>query len=432
MAFPVKKSRAPTAPKTTEPKPSELELWWENVDGHGTHIDDAMPDWWDKAATFGHVVLYMDLAPDSEDVQTAADQPWPYVKVYTPLDVLDWRDNDAGELVWIKLLEAVTTPATETARPITTYRVRIVDETSWKLYDYKEGTYLDQGQHQLGKVPVVVLFGRRRSLLPDLGESVLGDPRNHVDIFNLQSEKRELLRGQTFSFINLPLGTGPDAMSVEAAQAMMGSQTGTMNVLFSGGPASMLTGDSSNVEAYENAISNLKREIYRQAGMTWQSDSKDAESAEALDLKRAEMTVLVSAYADECQRAEYGLVDLWYRARHGADVGPVKLKADQVQIHYPEAFAEKAFKDVLDEASAAQSLGMPALFLKELRKAMITKFTGMSNLSPEVLQAISDAIDAAPDDPTPAEKQRQKMELLTASVKSGQPPPPGVKNVEAA
>jgi hypothetical protein len=35
-------------------------------------------------------------------------------------------------------------------------------------------------------------------------------------------------------------------------------------------------------------------------------------------------------------------------------------------------------------------------------------------------------------DPTPAEKQRQKMELLTASVKGGMPPPPGVKNVEAA
>jgi hypothetical protein len=64
-------------------------------------------------------------------------------------------------------------------------------------------------------LPVVYLFGKRRALLTDIGESVLGDPRNYIDLFNLTSEIRELLRNQTFSFINLPLGTGPDAMSVE-------------------------------------------------------------------------------------------------------------------------------------------------------------------------------------------------------------------------
>jgi hypothetical protein len=428
--MPFKPKPKPSTP--TDKQPSELELWWKNVDGDDTHIDDAMVDWWDLAATFGHVVLYFDLAPDPKNVVTAADQPWPYVRPYTPLDVLDWRRNDAGELVWIKLLEAVTTEATETARPITTYRVRVVDDTSWKVYDYKSGAYVDQGNHALGRLPVVLLFGKRRALLPDVGESVLGDPRNYIDLFNLTSEIRELLRNQTFSFINLPLGTGPDAMGVEQAQTMMGSQTGTMNVLFSGGPASILTGDPGNVQSYHDEIARVKREIYRETGIQWDADSKDAEAAHALELKRAEMTIRVAAYADQCQRAEYALVDLWYRARYGVDSGPTKMEADQVQIHYPENFADVPFKDVLDEASAAQSLGMPALFLKELRKAMITKFTGMSNLSPEVLQAISDAIDQAPDDPTPAEKQRQKMELLTKSVQGGVTVPGDVKNVDAA
>ena len=439
----MKTSRPRPTPAST-PKPSELEQWWLNVDGDGTHIDDAMVDWWDMAATFGHVALYFDLArvPDEAPMagdantpprpQTAADQGMPYVRPYTPLDVLDWRRDSDGELVWIKLLEAVTTPATVESRPVTTYRVRIVDEVSWKLYDYKAGVYIDQGDHHLGRLPVVFLYGKRRSLLPDIGESVLGDPRNYIDLFNLTSEIRELLRNQTFSFINLPLGTGPDAMGVEQAQTMMGSQTGTMNVLFSGGPASILTGDPGNVTSYHEEVSRLKREIYRETGMQWVTDSRDAEAAAALELKRDEMTARLTMYADECQRAEYLLVDLFYRAKYGAEAGPRKMEADEVQIHYPEQFAQTPFKDVLDEASAAQSLGMPAIFLKELRKAMITKFEGMSNLSPEVLKAITEAIDQAADDPTPAEKQRQKMELLTKSVQSGAKPPADVKNVNAA
>ncbi len=421
----------PPAPKPE--KPSELEVWWENVDGQGTHIDDALPQWWDLAATMGHVALYFDLAPEpDEEVKTAADQPMPYVRVYTPLDVLDWRRNDLGDLVWIKLLEATQTATANDGPSVTTFRIRLVDEVGWKLYDYKSGKYISQGEHGLGKLPVVFLFGKRRALLADIGESVLGDPRNYIDLFNLTSEIRELLRNQTFSFINLPLGSGPDAMSVEAAQTMMGQQTGTMNVLFSALPADILTGDPGNVASYHDEIARVKREIYRDTGVQFDVDSKDAEAQGALELKRAEMTVRVSAYADECQRAEYGLVSLWYRARHGADGGPQKMESDQVQIHYPENFADVPFKDVLDEASAAQSLGMPALFLKELRKAMVTKFTGMGSLDQATLQAIIAAIDAAPDDPTPAEKQRQKMELLTASVKTGQKAPPGAANVEAA
>lgn len=434
-ADPMKAKPKPAPVVAAKPeKPSELEQWWENVDGQGLHIDDAMPMWWDLAATLGHIVLYFDLAGEQDAAATtAADQPMPYVRVYTPLDVVDWRRDDLGNLVWIKLLEAVQAPASsEDSRSVTSYRVRVVDETSWKLYDYKTGKYIAKGDHKLGRLPVVYLYGKRRALLADIGESVLGDPRNYIDLFNLTSEIRELLRNQTFSFINLPLGSGQDAMSVEAAQTMLGQQTGTLNVLMSALPAQILSGDPANVQSYHDEIARVKREIYRDTGVQFDVDSKDAEAQGALELKRAEMTIRVSAYADECQRAEYMLVDLWYRARHGEEAGKAKMETDQVQVHYPENFADVPFKDVLDEASAAQSLGMPALFLKELRKAMVTKFTGMGNLSQEVLGLINDAIENAPDDPTPAEKQRQKMELLTASTKTGQKPPPGAANVEAA
>lgn len=411
-------------PKPGTP-PKDLQAWWADVDGDGLNIDDAMPLWWDIAATFGHCVLYMDVGGTIDTSATAADQAQPYLRVYTPFDVLDWRHDENGTLVWIKLLEAVQGVSTAQTQGVTTYRVRIVDEVSWQLYDYKGGAFIDQGDHGFGIVPVAYLFGKRRSLLADIGESILGDPRNFIDLFNLASELRELLRNQTFSFINLPLGTGPDAMSVEQAQTMMGQQTGTMNVLFSGGAASILTGDAANVTAYQDEISRLERRIYRQAGVPWESDTKGVEAAGSLELKREELAIRVAAYADECQETEYALADLYYRARYGADAGPAKLEADEVQIHYSERFAQTPFKEVLDQAAAAQSLGMPPLFLKELRKALITKFDGMANLDPATLDAITQAIDAAADDPTPAERMQQKMKLAEAAVKGGGKPPAG-------
>jgi hypothetical protein len=414
--------------------PTELEQWWQDVDGEDCHIDDAMPGWWDIAATFGHCGLYMDLGgPTDPQPMTAAEEAQPYVRVYTPLDILDWRRNDEGRLVWIKLLEATqAVPTTIDARTIITYRVRIVDDMSWRLYDYKTGRFIDTGDHNLGVVPFVWLFTKRRALLPDIGESVVGDPHNYLALYNCDSEVRELLRTQTFSVVNVALGTGDHATSVENAQAMIGQQTGSMNLLFTPGPAHMLSGEPQNVESYHKEIERIKRAIYRETGVRWETDSKDAEAKGSLQLKRDEMETRLAGYADECEQTEYALAKLWYRWRYGPDQAETKFENDLVQINYPDRFTQTPFQDVLDQGLAAQTLGMPSIFLKELRKALIAKFDGMANLSPEVLSEINDAIDNAPDDPTPQEKQRQKMALLAASVKPGGDRPPTFGGSNAA
>lgn len=419
---PTRRVGTETGTKTT---PTELEQWWNNVDRDGMHIDDAVKQWWDLAATLGHVVLYMDTTSSQADAETAADESAPYVRVYTPLDVLDWRRDSEGELVWIKLLEATQAPSTGQLgdiQNIATYQIRVVDETSWTLYDFKSGKYLSQGQHQMGKLPVAYLFGKRRSLLADIGESLLGDPRNHIDIFNLTSELRELLRNEAFSVVNVPLGSGDTAMTVNEAQAMMGSQTGTNNVLFSGLPAQMLSGSPGNVQSYHDEITRLKREIFRESGVQWVTDSRDAEAAQALELKRDEMDARLSSYADEIQKTEKQIADLWYRAKYGAETGPQKLEQDELVIHYPEHFSPTPFKEVLEQVEAAQAIGMPSIFIKELQKAIVSKFEGMGNLTQDVLDKITKAIDAAPDEQVNAvDRVKQKMDAITQGMKAGVP-----------
>lgn len=398
----------------------EIEAWWDDVDGARTHIDDAMPLWWDLAATFGHIVLYFELPPSGAVAETAADEPLPYVRIYTPLDIINWLVNDNGEIVSIKVIEAVQATDYTQMRPVTQYRVRVIDDKGWRVYDQKTGTGIEQGEHQLGRVPFVFLYGKRRAILSDVGQSVLGDPRNYIDLFNLRSELRELLRNQTFSFLNVPLGSGVDAMSVETAQSLIGAQTGTANVLFSGLPAQMLTADAANVAAYQEEIQSTLREIYRDAGVQWEADGKGVEATGSLELKREELNTRLSAYADECQQTEYQLVDLWYRFRYGADQGPATLEKDEVSIHYPERFSATPFVDVLAEVQSAQTIGMPTEVMKTLRKALLSKFEGMANLPPDQLQALLDAIDSAADDPTPMDRMQARAQVLAGGGKPGE------------
>jgi hypothetical protein len=400
--------------------PTPIEEWWENVDGAGTHMDDFMAAAWDIAATFGHVHLFMDLpkqtAPVDEAIPTAADQPMPFLRVYTPLDALDWIVNDLGDLTAIKFQELAPRETLEVAwRP--EVRVRIITDTAWKLYD-KQGLLVDQGEHQMGRLPVVTLFAVRRPMDAQLGASVLGDPKLYIDLYNIVSEIRELLRNQTFGILNVPLGTGETAMTLTEAKSMMTNSSGTENVLFSGTAADFISPSAENVVVYHAEFQRKLRVIYRLASLQWESDSKDAEAEGSLELKREEMNQRLSGYADEIERAEYALAELFYRAKFGADTAVTKVEDDEVQVKYPDAFDMTPFDEVIAQAEAAMSLGMPPLFLKELRKRLARKFDGMADLPPAILSEIDKQIDAAADDLTPAEKQANEFQLAQDALKA--------------
>jgi hypothetical protein len=402
---------------------SDIEKWWDDVDGIGTHIDDFIEMAWDIAATFGHVYLYMDrqAVPVTTETATAADQSMPFLRIYTPLDVWDWRVNDLGQLVSVKFAEIEPQPPI-TDMWIPKLRIRIVDETSWKLYDQK-GTIIDQGEHKMGTLPVVALFAVRRPLEPQIGKSVLGDPKLFIDLYNLNSELRELLRNQTFGILNVPLGTGDAAMTLTEAQAMMGTAIGTENVLFSGLAAQYISPAADNVQVYHDEISRKLREIYRLAGLPWEADRRDAEAEGSMKLKREEMNQRLATFADECEKADYALACLFYRATYGADTGEQRLEDDELHIKYPDNFDTTPFDDVLKQAQAAQSLGMPALFLKMQRKMLARKFDGFADLPQGQMEEIDQAIEATPDDPTPAEQARQRMDVTMQALKSGGKPP---------
>lgn len=408
------------ATKTDTP----LELWWDDVDGTGTDMDAFMAMAWDVAATFGHAFIYLDQSPrgaaSAQSALTAADDQAPYLCLYTPLDALDWLESPRGDLTAIKLVEGTPRDSfDELALPLP--QIRLVDEQGWQLYNRQSGQALEAGTHSLGRLPVVVLYAQRRPLIPRIGQSVLQDPHLFIDLYNLLSELRELLRSQTFSLLNVPLGTGADAMGVEQAKALLGGVTGVENVLFSGTAASFIAADATNVATYQEEIQRRLRMIYRLCALHWDSDKRGVEATGSVELKREDMNQRLSAYADEIETAEYALVDLWYRATYGADTGPQKMETDTITIHYPDTFEVTPFDQVLAQAQAAITLGMPTEFLKELRKDLVTKF--LPNVTTDKQTQIDQAIEAATPDLTPADQAKQRLDLTQQALKGGNKPP---------
>lgn len=402
-----------------------IEAWWKNIERRTTRsrtmpalapigqdrttstgaartsIRKFWPQAWDAAATFGHMFVVMDR-PVGPSAPTQADQSQPFLRMYTPLDAVDWLLDDQGNLVQIKFLEMVQRTSLEDVERVINFNIRTFTETYWALYS-RDGVLIDggpvHGQHQMGRVPVVVLYAKRRNLVPLIGHSVLDDPQMYVDVYNLTSEIRELLRNQTFGILNVQLGAEEN---LEDAKTMMGSAVGSENVLFSRGKADYISPAAENIKAHQEERTSLIRMIYRLSAIAWEADMKDAEAHGSLKLKREDLNQMLSAFADELERSELEIAELFYRATYGPDAWEARMETDQVVIRYPETFDSTPFDVVLAQAEAALALGMPPSFSKELKKRLVVKF--LPDLPQKTLDQINTEIDNGTVEPSPLQK----------------------------
>jgi hypothetical protein len=343
---------------------------------------------------------------------TAADAPPFFVRSYTPLDVPDWLTDDKGALTAITVLEAL--PRTSFDETTVYTQARRIFADGWQVYQRVNtrssmAQLRAQGTHDFAGVPPVVpLYGKRRALTPILGQSILGDPMLFVDDYNLTSEIRELLRKQTFSMVNVPLGTGDAATSLEQAQAMMGQTTGAMNVLFSPVEAQILSADNANVTVYQSERQEVRRAMFRLAGLPWEADSRDAESAESRKIKREDLAQTLATYAQECQIADVALAQMWFRGTYGAQ-WQQEWEQAQVTIQWPTAFDSETLDDLLKRVQLALGLELGQRAEVEAKKRVVREL--FRTLPPETLAEIDTELEALPT------KSEQREAQLQAGVK---------------
>lgn len=392
-----------------------LAEWWDDVDGLGTPIDVFMQRQWAAAATFGHVFLVMDRPP--AEAATRADAPRLYLRAYTPLDVPDWVLDEMGGLASIALAEAA--PRRTLGEAVTERMYTRHLTADGYVLAGAETVVAASGLPRTGPsaipgvLPVVVLYARRRPLVPLLGQSVLGDPQLYVDDYNLTSEVRELLRKQTFSVINIPLGTGDAAQSLADAQALLGNTTGTTNVLFSAQAAQILSPDTSNVDVYQAERQELRRSMFRASGVPWEGDSKDAESAESRKIKREDLNQTLALFAGELEQADRMIARLWMQAEHG-DGWQAAWDAANVTIAYPRSFDADDLDTLIARAQLAIGLGLGETATARLKAKVVQQL--LPNQTPDdEQQMVREIEDAAAKDSAHEATMREAREAALAA-----------------
>lgn len=388
-----------------------LEAFWENADGAGHDMTAVMRDAWIAAAVYGHCFLVLDRPTGATVTDTTSAVP--FLRLYTPADVVDWLIDDAGELSALMVQEAVQRRSF--AEPTTSVQTvyRSLDDEKWVVLQEAGEGYApaSEGPHGFGTLPVVVLYSNRRPLTPVLGASVLGDPGQYIDLYNLLSETRELLRQQTFG--QLSVQVGPD-VDVQATQQAIAQGYGTTNVIVSQGTVGYVSPDPGNVQVYHEHMDRLIRQIFRLARVPWEADSRQVESGDSRQLKREDLNTTLSGYADELQTAEVSVAQLVYRGVYGLR-WEQQWEADGVTITYPDQFDPTPFEVLAARFTTVMGMDPGETAVKILKHRTVRE--ALPDLAPAQLAAIDAEIDAQ-EILTKDEQRERQLELAMTKFSS--------------
>jgi len=384
-----------------------IQQFWQDADGNNTSWDDMLMEAWSPCAAFGHMWGYVDVLP--------TDSRRAVVKWYTPIDVVDWLVNEQGALTAVKFLEAVPreTFAKLSNTQAVDIRIREVTATNWRLLN-RSGKVISEGEHDFGVVPAFVLYAKRRALTPFIGRSILGDPQLFIDLYNLISETRELLRKQTFSILNVPIGDMPGGVQKE--QELIGQQSGTGNIMFTTNPAQMLSPDNSNVTSYHEHIDRLTRLIYRLSILPWEGDGRASESGDSRRIKREDLNQQLASFADELQRVDNFVTKLVYRAYYG-DAADTWQANDALTIRWPQSFETTPLEQLTKQFSEALLLDLGPTASAEIRSRAARAV--LPDLNAEKLKEIDTEIAETPTE-SPTARRQAGFDALTQRLETMQ------------
>jgi hypothetical protein len=329
-----------------------------NADGTGGQIDDVMRRAERLAMLLGSVYLVVDR-PQGRAVTRADDRAlMPYVVVRKPADVADLRLSRLGgvERVVFRDRDAAGEPV-----------FRGWDAQRWWISTDEGGESLvtgaddrpASGEHGLGRVPVVRLHSSDPLEVTD----ARADPWVRdlaalaMDLFNLWSELRELLRSQTFSIFTLPIA---DAAEVERLRTH-GLTIGTENAVpydpSRGGAPGYVAPPDGPVTLYQQQIKDTVARIYELANLEFIGSSQASGVALEYHTRNANKTLGLFAQGLELAEMEVGRLACAWMGEDAADL----------RSTYPKSFDVEDLRLRLGEAMDAVALDMGAEFNRLLK-----------------------------------------------------------------
>jgi len=349
-----------------------LIAFWANADGAGRAIDVAMKRAAKMALPIGHVGLLLDKTQKEASGPSRADEKAePFLALYLPQAILDWRQNRHDDLLGVKLLEDapqedILAPPPHDVRDRQQYLIWTQDE--WARFDGK-GEFVEDAVHNLSVVPLIMLRPEPSAAQPFLGQSLIGNANVVTALYNRCSEEDEVLREQAFSILTVNVPVDGD---VEKVKAQIGTDVGPTRALVAQGSINYITADMGVAATIRDTIAFLIQEIYRAAHVRFQRDSLDSESAEAIRLQHTELNEMLAGLAAELTSAEKQICRVWFAWMQPGDLAAAEqaMEAAQVSITYPREFFTRDLVEDIKMLADAFRLQLGETFEKRAKKRL--------------------------------------------------------------
>ena len=380
-----------------------FEAFVKDTDMNGTDIQEMAKRAALGAKLYGVNFMVMDNLSDQPDtVEKALQQrAFPYCYTVEPSRVVDYETDAYGRLTSFSYTEPVPDDEkTETHRidGKDEYNIRTWTTTGWKLTNGDGSKVLGSGEHNLGRVPVVIWRSRdmdRQIIQPSEFLSIV-KTNNHI--FQLCSWLSEILQNQAFSILTYPV----ESISGEKSNLIIGTDNALAFPADASNTPAFIAPSADPATMITNQIDRLIQEIYRMANLTLVTGVQKQQSgvAKAWDFERTNQTL--SNFASNCQSSEEdmgALFALWV----GSDL--------TYTVAYPTDFALLDVADELTNAEMAVSLQLGSTFLQEVAKKIIDAY--LPGLDPEIYDKIMQEIAA------------NGMDVLQSQLAGYQQPPAG-------
>jgi len=218
----------------------------------------------------------------------------PYFMEILPERITEYKLDRFGNFEYVAFSDTVDNSTY--GNPKVDDIIRYYDKTEWRIYS-SGGEIIDSAEHGFSKCPVLIFS--ESGEFESVGEfsQLAGMSKK---LFNLDSELKLLLRGQTFSILTIwtEAGSSPTInLGIDNA------------LLYSGDhPPSYISSDVAQAKTYEDKITEVKKSMDRVAYDTSTTEAK--ESGIALSIKFEGLNSSLNSFAQKMENLEREAWDL--------------------------------------------------------------------------------------------------------------------------
>ena len=326
-----------------------------DADAAGTNIQIFIKRAAVMAKVYGISFIVVDNARnvDSRSQQEMLQRrQFPYAYVLEPDNLEEYGIDKTGDLEYIKFKEIAHIESGTIQ-----YRYVYFDRTSWKIWG--DCIALQQGTHNLGRVPVVPLFSRmleQKTMRPT--PELLPIARTAKALYNHCSWLGEILRNQTFPLLTIP--------SLDAKDLVIGTNNALgYNPDYSHEP-NFIAPPSDPATILQNQIASLVQEMYRMANLSFIiSTTQNNNSGIARQWEFERTNQQLANFAAQCAHAETAVMNL---------VAQWVNEDITYTVAYPDNFGIVDVTEELAQAQAVLDMGLGDGLREEVLKKVMAAY----------------------------------------------------------